>query len=94
MNMFPYLMNVPEDDVALERPKNRLEIQQARLRHERMNILANAARDERAQRVGKLDAIRAAVGGALIAAGERIGQEAIRRQRQREAARYDTVRHA
>jgi hypothetical protein len=92
MNVYPYNPHVEQDEVALGRPRNRLEIHQARLRHERMIYQIEAARDERAARAGKLDVVRAAIGGALIAAGERIGQEAI--QRQREAARYDTVRHA
>jgi hypothetical protein len=52
------------------------------------------ARGEREGRLAaSVDRIRAAVGAMLISAGERIGQEAMRRrERKLDAERYDTVR--
>jgi len=94
--VYPYIPKDPEGELNRGRPKNRLEIQQARLRQDRMNILANQLpHDEQDRIAGKLDMVRAAIGGALIAVGERIGQESMRRrQARRDAARYDNVRHA
>jgi hypothetical protein len=54
------------------------------------------AQDERQNRLAALvDRMRAAIGSMLIAAGERIGQESMRRRERRlDAERYDNVRHA
>lgn len=54
------------------------------------------AQDERQNRLAALvDRMLAAIGSMLIAAGERIGQESIRRrERGLDAERYDNVRHA